>query len=253
MARRVILSIVVSTVVCAGLASAASAASPIRLYLNEGDAFRVLGHSCGGIQQESYARGFGTNGYPIGNVHLQTRCGGSGRGGGGHTTTYTGTASVVWTWFGETRSYGALKGPLVGISAQDSHGDKVYNVGNVAYLQTGTPPLRPPAPPTGVAASFSLYESGESEFLRMTVGWTVAPETAGLLKYSTATATPVNSNAPVLTTTVIPYFSSAALQPVQPGTKYRVTVTSTDSEGTSKPSTPIEITSPNTDAEPGGS
>jgi hypothetical protein len=235
--------------VCAGLASAASAASPIRLYLNEGDAFHVLGHSCGGIQQESYARGFGTNGYPIGNVHLQTRCGGSGRGGGGGSTLYTGTASVEWTWFGETRSYGTLNGPLAGISAEDSHGDKVYNLGSIAYLETGTPPLQPPAPPTGVAASIGLAEEGTSEFLRMTIGWTVAPETAGLLKYSTMTAEPANPGPPVLTKSVIPYFSSGYLQPIATNTKYRVTVTSTDSEGTSAPSTPIEITSPNSDGE----
>jgi hypothetical protein len=249
MARRVILSIVATAFASAGLASAASAASPIRLYLNEGDAFHILGHSCGGIQQESYARGFGTNGYPIGNVHLQTRCGGSGRGGGGGSTTYTGTASVEWTWFGETRSYGALNGPLEGLSAEDSHGDKVYNVAKVAYLETGTPPLQPPAPPTGVAASVGLAEEGTSEFLRMTVGWTVAPETAGLLQYSTMTAEPVKPGPPVLTKSVIPYFSSGYLQPVQPSTTYRVTVTSTDSEGTSAPSAPIEITSPNSDGE----
>jgi hypothetical protein len=156
---------------------------------------------------------------------------------------------LVWTWFGETRSYGALKGALEGVSAEDSHGDRVYNVGTAAYLETGTPPLQPPAAPTGVTASVGLWEEGLSEFLRMTVGWTVAPETAGLLKSSTITATPVNSNAPVLTTTVGSYFSAAHLQPAQPATAYRVTVTNTDSEGTSQPSTPIEITSPNSDGE----
>jgi hypothetical protein len=256
MARRVVLSTVVSSVVLLGslsLTPAAGAATVRQLFLSQSAAFAVLGHSCGGIQEQVYARGFGPKGYPIGNVHLQTRCGGSGRGGGGGSTTYTGTASMVWTWLGETRSYGPLKGALEGVSAKDSHGDRVYNLGTAAYLEIGTPPLQPPAAPTGITASFSLYESGESEFLRITVGWTVAPETAGLLKYSTATATPVSTNAPVLTTTVIPYFSSAALQPVAPSTKYRVTVTNTDSEGTSKPSTPIEITSPNSDAEPGGS
>jgi hypothetical protein len=249
MARRVVLSIVASLLVCAGLASAASAAAPIRLYLNEGAAFSILGHSCGGIQQEVFATGFGTNGYPTGNVHLQTRCGGSGRGGGYKTITYTGTASVAWTWFGETRSYGPLTGALEGVAAEDSHGDRVYNVGTAAYLETGTPPLQPPAPPTGVTATVGLWEEGSTAFLRMIVGWTVAPETAGLIKSSTATATPVNSSAPVLTTTVGSYFSSAALQPVQPSTKYRVTVVNTDSEGTSEPSVPIEITSPNSDGE----
>jgi hypothetical protein len=249
MARRLILSTLASALVCAGLASAASAASPIRLYLSSGAAFAVLGHSCGGIQQQVYVTGFGSNGYPTGNVYMSTSCGGSGRGGGYKTTTYTATASAVWTWFGETRSYGALSGPLEAVPAEDSHGDKVYNVGTAAYLETGAPPLQPPGAPTGVSASVGLWEEGLSEFLRMTVSWTVAPETAGLLKHSTVTATPVNSSAPVLTAEVIPYFSSGHLQPVQPSTTYRVTVTSTDSEGTSEPSAPIEITSPNSDGE----
>jgi hypothetical protein len=179
MARRVVLITVASALVCAGLASSAYAASPIRLYLSEGAAFQVLGHWCGGIQQQVYATGFATNGYPTGNVYMSTRCGGSGKGGGGGSTTYTGTASVEWTWFGETRSYGPLKGTLEAVTAEDSHGDKVYNVGTAAYLETGTPPLQPPAAPTGVSASVGLAESGESEFLRMTVGWTVAPERPG--------------------------------------------------------------------------
>lgn len=249
MARRVVLITVASALVCAGLASSAFAASPIRLYLSEGAAFQVLGHWCGGIQQQVYATGFATNGYPTGNVYMSTRCGGSGRGGGGGSTTYTGTASVEWTWFGETRSYGPLKGALEAVAAEDSHGDKVYNVGTAAYLETGTPPLQPPAAPTGVSASVGLAESGESEYLRMTVGWTVSPETAGLIKSSTVTATPVNSTAPVLTTTVIPYFSFGYLQPVEPSTTYRVSVTNTDSEGTSEPGGPIEIKSPNSDGE----
>lgn len=249
MARRVIVSIVASALACAALAAAASGASPIRLYLSEGAAFSILGHWCGGIQQQVYATGFGTDGYPTGNVSMKTTCGGSGRGGGYKSTTYTGTASVVWTWFGETRSYGALSGALEAVSAEDGHGDRVYNVGAAAYLETGTPPLQPPAAPTGVGATVGLWEAGTSEYLRMTVGWTVAPETAGLLKSSTVTATPVSSKAPVLTTTVGSYFSSAALQPVEPSTTYRVTVTNTDSEGTSEPSAPIEVTSPNSDGE----
>jgi len=249
MTRRVILSIAASAMVCAALASAASAAGPIRLYLSEGAAFSLLGHSCGGIQQQVYATGFGANGYPTGNVVMKTTCGGSGRGGGYKGTTYTATAGVVWSWFGETRSYGPLGGSLEGVSAQDSHGDRVYNVGSAAYLETGAPPLQPPAAPTAVTASVGLWEEGTSEFLRMTVGWAVAPETAALLKSVTVTATPVSSNAPLLTSTVGTYFSSAALQPVQSGTTYRVTLTSTDAEGTSAPSAPIELTSPNSDGE----
>jgi len=248
MARKVSLIIVASATICAALASSASAANPIRLYLNEGDAFRVLGHSCGGIQQEVFVTGFAANGYPQGNISMKTTCGGSGRGGGGHSTTYTGTASAVWTWFGETRSYGTIQGGLEAKEATDSHGDRVYNVGAAAYLETGNPPLKPPAAPANVGASIFLSDE-PPEDLRMNVGWAVDPETAVLIKYSTATATPVGSTAPVLSSSPGSYFSSAVLQPVEPNTTYRVTVTSTDTEGTSEPSAPIEITSPNSDGE----
>lgn len=247
MARRIISGIFVSAVVCAGLASSASAASPIRLYLDQGSAFAILGHSCGGIQEKVYVRGFAADSFPQGDVEMSTTCGGSGRGGGGHSTTYTGTASVVWTWFGETRSYSTPAGPLEALEATDSHGDRVYNSGTAAYLETGEPPLQPPAAPTNVHAEVLLND--ETNQLQMTVYWTVDPATAGLLKYSTATATPVSSSAPVLTASPIPYFSSAVLQPVEPSTTYTVTVTGTDAEGTSPPSAPIEIKSPNSDGE----
>jgi hypothetical protein len=244
--RRVILSIVASVAIGAGSASSAAAASPVRLLLDQGSAFAILGHSCGGIQEKVYVRGFAASGYPQGNVEMSTRCGGSGRVGGGTTTTYTGTASVVWTWLAETRSYATLQGPLEAKEATDAHGDHVYNEGTVAYLLTGTPPLQPPAAPTNVIASIFLSDE-PPENLRMNVSWTVAPETARLLKYSTATA--VSPPASPLSKEVIPYFSSTVLQPVEPKTTYKVTVTSTDSEGTSAPSTPIEITSPNSDGE----
>ena len=95
MARKVILSIVAAASICAALAPAASGASPIRLYLSQGAAFSILGHSCGGIQEKVYATGFAANGYPMGDVSMSTSCGGSGRGGGYHSTTYSGWASTT--------------------------------------------------------------------------------------------------------------------------------------------------------------
>ncbi|HEY4428938.1 MAG TPA: fibronectin type III domain-containing protein [Solirubrobacteraceae bacterium] len=249
MLRKVILGLTAATVLGCAFAATASA-STVRLYMNEGDAFAVLGHSCGGIKQEVFVRGFGSNGYPTGTAHLETKCGGSGRGGGYKVTTYTASASLEWTWFGETRSYSAGAASFEPIPAEDGYGDKLYNVGSAAYLETGTPPLQPPAAPSNITASVGLYEAGTSEYLRMTVGWTEAAETAGLVKYSTITATPVGSTAPVLTTTTSSnYFSYAYLAPVEPNTKYRITVTNADSEGTSEPSAPIEVTSPNSDGE----
>ncbi|MHB8234018.1 MAG: hypothetical protein ACYDHT_05120 [Solirubrobacteraceae bacterium] len=217
--------------------------------MSEGAAFSVLGHSCGGIKQEVFVQGFAPSGYPTGAAHLETKCGGSGRGGGYHVTTYTASASVVWTWFGETRSYSAGASSLESTPAEDAYSDKLYNIASAAYLETGTPPVRPPAAPSNVAASVALHEAGSSEYLQMTVDWTEAPETAGLVKYSTITATPVGSSAPVLTaTTSSNYFSSANLGPVEPNTTYSVTVTNTDSEGISEPGK-TEVTSPNSDGE----
>src|SRR5882762_3904774 len=62
----------------------------VALRLPQSTAFSILGHSCGGIQEKAYVTGFApTTGYPTGYVYMQTRCGGSGRGGGYHVTTYS--------------------------------------------------------------------------------------------------------------------------------------------------------------------
>ncbi len=100
-----------------------------------------------------------------------------------------------------------------------------------------------------MSASVSLYEVGEAESLRMAVSWTDDPETASVISSSTVTATPVTPGPPVLTSTVSG--TSATFQPVPPNTAYTITVTSTDAEGTSEASTPIEVTTPNQDGEGG--
>ncbi len=228
---------------------AAEASSPVRLVLDQGSAFSLLGHSCGGIQERVYVTGFssGPGGYPEGNAYLSTRCGGSGRGGGYKTTEYTAAASVVWNWFGETRSFARLEGPGGGgpeFSAEDSHGDRIYNSGTVAYLETGEPPLQPPAAPTGVGVTLSTYETAEEAppTLRFGVSWTPDPANNGAITSSTVTATPTGgSPAPVLTAVV--GGSSATLEPLARNTTYLITVTSTDAEGTSGPSEPFEANS----------
>jgi len=252
MLRKALLGLTASVLIGGGLAASAEASSsPIRLYMGGGAAFAVLGHSCGGIQQKVYVNGFAPNGYPQGNVFLSTRCGGSGKGGGYKTTEYTATAGVVWTWYGETRSYSAPGGALEAFAAEDTHGDRVYNEGTAAWLVDGEPPIKPPAPPTGIGASVGLYEPSENiEYLRLTVGWTVDPETAGLITSSTIKATP-KTGGTTLEASVIPYFSSGAIDRVAPNTTYIVTVTSTDAEGTSAPSEAIEIKTPNEDGEAG--
>jgi hypothetical protein len=245
---------IAACLLCLGIAPAARAANPTQLFLSQSAAFSILGHSCGGIQEHVYATGFAPSGYPAGDVYMQTRCGGSGRGGGYKYTTYSAWASVAWDWFGETRSYARLEGAAEGstsFSAEDAHGDRIYNVGTSAYLETGEPPLQPPGTPTGLSASVGIYEAGETEYLRMTIGWTPAAETAGLITSSTVTATPVNPGPPVLSTTVAGTWATADLGPVAPNTAYLVTVTNTDAEGTSEPAS-TELTSPNEDGEGAG-
>jgi len=94
-----------------------------------------------------------------------------------------------------------------------------------------------------------LYEPSENvEYLRLSVGWTVDPETAGLLSESTITATPKGGGT-TLTAGFGAYFSSGYIDNVQPDTTYVVSVTSTDAEGTSAPSVPVEVKTPNSDGE----
>jgi hypothetical protein len=254
MSRRVLLGAVVALLGLLALAPGAGAATT-QLLLGQSAAFSILGHSCGGIQEHAYATGFASDGYPIGDVYMHTRCGGSGRGGGYKVTTYSAWASVKWDWFADARTFTRLEGSAEvdpTFSAEDAYGDLVYNTETAAYLQTGTPPLKPPAPPSGVSASVSPYEVGESEYLGMQVSWTAAAETAGVISSSTVTATPVSPGPPVLSTTVSGAGTSAFLQPVAPNTTYRVTVTSTDAEGTSEESSPVEVTSPSGDGGGGG-
>jgi hypothetical protein len=232
------------------IAAGTASAAPIELTMSQGAAFSVLGHSCGGIQEKVYETGFAPDGYPQGNAYLETRCGGSGRGGGGHTTTYTGSASVVWTWLGETWKWGALSAGTEGAPAEDSHGDKLYNAGTHAYLEAGAPPYQPPAAPGNVQVSAFLAESGSQEYLALGLSWTKDAERAGLITNQTMRAEPLGgSTAPVVEAERIPYFSEGTLAPVEPNTLYRVTVTETDAEGTSAPSTPVEIRTPNSDGE----
>ena len=60
------------------------------------DAFARLGHSCGGIKQQIFGEGFDADHHVTGYVFVVTRCGGSGKGGGYHTTTYSAWLAVTW-------------------------------------------------------------------------------------------------------------------------------------------------------------
>src|SRR5262249_50859431 len=133
------------------LGGPAALAAPVSLLLPQSLAFTILGHSCGGIQEQAYATGFDpASGYPTGDVYLSTRCGSSGRGGGYHTTTSSAWVGVTWDFAGNVLSWSRLAtAPAVNptFSATDANGDQVYNTGTAAYLVVPAP-----AAPTGVAA-----------------------------------------------------------------------------------------------------
>src|SRR5262249_34507777 len=123
-------------------------------------AFSVLGHSCGGIQEQAFATGFDSTTGPTGDVHVQTRCGGSGRGGGYHVTTYAAWIGVTWDYTGAVVSYGVLStAPTVDatFAASDQHGNEVYNQSNAAFLVladgfTPTPRVTAASPSIGPAS-----------------------------------------------------------------------------------------------------
>jgi IPT/TIG domain len=145
MVRRVLLAVALVVAGLSGLIATgapASASLTTELVLPQGSAFAVLGHSCGGIQEKAFATGFdGTSGFPTGDVYMQTRCGGSGRGGGYHTTTYSAWAEVTWDFTDTVVSYSVLGiAPSVDptFSLFDSHGNEVYNSSNLAFLTLAT-------------------------------------------------------------------------------------------------------------------
>jgi hypothetical protein len=201
------------------------------LVLSQAAAFAILGHSCGGIQEQAYATGFDpVSGLPTGDVYVQTRCGGSGRGGGYHTTTYSAWVGVTWDFTGTVVFSARLAAaPTVNatFNATDAYGDSLDNISAAAYLVVPVP-----SAPTDVTA----VQSGD----QFQVSWT--PNGANPLAFvsSTLTATPVNSTASALTISVTGSAATGLVGPLQPETTYQVTVVSSTIGGSGPASTPIE-------------
>jgi hypothetical protein len=128
----------VSTAAAQPVPTASATPTPIQLSLPQGVAFGYLGHSCGGIQEQTFATGFDpTTGYPVGNVMMSTRCGGSGRDGGGHVTTYTASVTAMWDFTGVlvTSSAPATGTNDPNFTAFDTNGNELYNSSTRAYLR----------------------------------------------------------------------------------------------------------------------
>jgi hypothetical protein len=207
-------------------------ATPVSLLLPQSTAFSFLGHSCGGIQEHAYAIGFDpATSYPTGAVYIQTRCGGSGRGGGYHVTTYSAWVGASWDFTGKLLSATRLTNvPPVSttFTATDANGDQLYNTTTAAYL---TVPV--PGAPTKVTA-FQTSDQFE-------VAWSPAVAIDAVITSSTITATPVGSTAPILTNTVSGTNATGLIGPLQPQTTYAITVVNTTIGGSSPPSTPIDV------------
>lgn len=208
-------------------ASAAQASAPINLVLPQSSAFAILGHSCGGIQEQSVPTGFDASGYPTGVVSLKTTCSSGGR--GSHPIVYTGSASVIWNFGGNVNSYTSPAGaPGPNSPSSDSNGDQLSSSGAYATLTD----VAPAAPNLSIPA-----QSGD----QAQVSWTPSPSPPWVVS-STVTATPQGSSAPVVTVTVGGSATSALVGPLQPATTYAITAVSSNAGGSSPASNSQTLT-----------
>lgn len=201
---------------------AAAAPTPLVLDLSQGAAFTILGHSCGGIEETVFANGFDTTtGFPTGVVDLQTTCGGSGRGGGSHSTTYTASADVMWDFTATVVSTAvpATGAAPAGFAATDANGNQVYDSGSSAYLLLA-PGFTPTPRVTGISATEGSAGGGTPVVISGT-GFTGATQ----VSFGTTPATSF---------TITDDSSITAVSPVAPAGQVDVTVTSaggTDATG----------------------
>jgi hypothetical protein len=204
---------------------------PVDPLLPQSIAFAILGHWCGGIHEQAYIIGFDpTSGYPIGEVHLSTTCSTGGR--GSPPATFTAWAAVSWNFAGNVISSTALSNaPTFNptFTATDAYGDVIYNAGALAYLVV---------PVAAAPASVTAVQSGD----QFQVSWRPNGVNPTAVASTTVTATPVNSTAPILTTTVAGSATTAIIASLQPQTTYQITVVNTTIGGPSPGSMPLRVT-----------
>ena len=246
--RRMIVSLSAAILTVAAYAvamPAARAAMPTSLLLPQSTAFAILGHSCGGIQEQAFATGFAKSGYPKGDVYLRTRCGGSGR--GAPSTTYSAWVAVTWDFTGGVKKSVTLAAAPANVSATftatDSRGDVLANqLTAVNVLPPNCVPadttyctyrtyltVAAPGQPTGV----TVTQSADS----LQVAWTPSV-TGGPPSANTVTAVPADGTA-TLTVTAAATATSAVLMSAAPATSYSITVTGSNGSGTGAASTPV--------------
>jgi hypothetical protein len=129
----------------------------------------LLGVSCGGVALSSFVTGFDSSGIIHGAVYAWTRCGGSGRGGGYQSHTYTSWNSIEWDLYSNYKLLpydGSLPNP--GFSAVDQWGNYISSDCSgstngvaackaealISYIPPGYPPIAVTVPNLyGVTAS----------------------------------------------------------------------------------------------------
>jgi hypothetical protein len=118
------------------LAPVPALGAPTSLVVPQSNAFAILGHSCGGIQEMAFGSGFDkTSGFPVGDAFLSTTCSSGGR--GGPHTTYSAWVSTTWDFTGALVSDVTLHTPPTvnpTLSVFDVHKNQLYNQSNHAYL-----------------------------------------------------------------------------------------------------------------------
>lgn len=148
----------------------AGATTAVPLSIPSATAFSLLGHSCGGIQQQDFATAFDPgSGLPQGAVKLSTSCGGSGRGGGYHSTTYIDWVAVTWDFTGavvHTTLVTTAPSVSSSFSATDTHGNVLQGSAIYGVMPVATLLLAPsfvPAPRvTGLSVSTGSTAGGSS-------------------------------------------------------------------------------------------
>jgi hypothetical protein len=218
-----------------------NALHPVHLLLPQSTAFAILGHSCGGIGEHVYVTGFDPgSGNPMGAVHISTTCGGSGHAGGG-TTTYAAWVAVTWDFTATALTATVLSSaPTVDptFTATDAFGDTIYNDNLSAYLLVPIP---------AAATVLNAVQSGDT----LQVSWTTMGVNPVAVTSSKLIATPLNSTAPVLNTSVYGAATTGVISSVQPSTTYLIRVVNVTLGGNSPASSPISVTTNGATIPPG--
>jgi Fibronectin type III domain len=231
MSPRTVLAVLACALASLAIGVSAAPAASVSLLVSQSTAFSYLGHSCGGIKEQASATGFDpASSFPTGEVYLSTRCGGSGRGGGYHVTTYSAWIGVTWDFAGNVLSSVRLTtGVPVNPTYTDANLDTLSNSAGRAYLTV-------PAP--GSPAIVLAVQATD----QFQVSWAPVPQIPAVITSSTLTATPVGSIAPTVTTTVTGSATTGLVGPLQPATTYQITVVSTTIGGSSAPSNAVTVT-----------